>query len=194
MKFKIDLVLKLNQKQTAKIRKEETNRKTERECSPGQPTWHVHLAAQPTRGTAVFNLCLLAEACQRARDRRGHLPVCFLLSRPFSRRQEMWTKPRTDPLLLWSLSPFSPLDLELGRTSSSPPSTATAAAGPPSPPRLVQRVRSVALITYAEPSYAGCPASPATSSSSTAGTRDRHRRLALSRPSPAMLSAPGDSP
>ena len=81
MKFKIDLVLKRNQKQTAKIRKEETNRKQrERECSPGQPTWPVHLAAQPTRGTAVFNLCLLAEACGRARDCRGHLPVCFVLS------------------------------------------------------------------------------------------------------------------
>ena len=31
-----------------------------------QPTLPVHLAAQPTRGTAVFNLCLLAEACRRA--------------------------------------------------------------------------------------------------------------------------------
>ena len=48
MKFKIDLVLKLNQKQTAKIRKEETNRKTERERVL---TWAAHLAC-PLGGPA----------------------------------------------------------------------------------------------------------------------------------------------
>ena len=74
-----------------------------------QPPLPVHLAAQPTKGTAVFNLCLLAEACRRTVA--GPPPPASPWQPPRLPRDATETSPTPShfSLALWTSLPLAPL-------------------------------------------------------------------------------------
>ena len=99
-------------------------------------------------------------------------------------------KARTDPVLLWSLFPFSLHDLELGQTSSSPPFIATVSTDLPSPLCFSKRVR-IDVVEHQDKACArGKPKTSPSLVSPTSGASVRPRRFAQTKTSSSPLQCP----
>ena len=83
--------------------------------------------------------------------------------------------------------------LSHGRTPPSPPLAITTATGPPSLPRLAQRLRLDPLFLSTEPRGPGRAATPPRSSFPSPATEAHRRRFATSGASPSPLSHPAAS-
>ena len=172
-------------------------RKREREKDP-------YLGHLPVAGPASARPVTVQPSCQSSSspsprsscvlDARAPTPAtsCFAVaaSPTPSRRHGDGLDPPRPPLSLWTPSSSSVLPPSRHRTHLRAPLAVAMAAGPPSLPRLAQRLRLDPLFLSTKPRGPGRPASPPTSPFPSSATGGRRRRFAALRPPPSPLTLP----